>query len=225
MIDSGASAKVCPKWFAQSVLEKSDRSVQLRGADGRALQDYGKRHIWLRIGSRLRQCDFHEVAKPILSVSYLVMKRNRNTPRETTLLEERRETRTLDQDMRCVLRQGADRSRSQGHSRVMRTSRRFRTSRVYELRIHKTHVYELKIHKTHAYEQEIHKKSCVRAEDSRKSCVRAGDSQKSCVRADDSQKSCVRAGDSQNTSHADSQNSQNPCGSSMRDDAIVQPVV
>ena len=71
MIDSGASVNVCPKLFVESVLEKSDGSVELRGADGRTLQDYGKRHICLRIGSRLRQCDFHEVAKPILSVSYL----------------------------------------------------------------------------------------------------------------------------------------------------------
>ena len=73
MIDSGASVNVCPKWFAETVLEKSDGSVELRGADGRTLQDYGIRHIRLRIGSRLRQCDFHvvEVTKQILSVSYL----------------------------------------------------------------------------------------------------------------------------------------------------------
>ena len=72
MIDSGASVNVCPKWFAETVLEKSDGSVELRGANGRLLQDYGKRHIWLRIGSCLRQCDFHvvEVTKQILSVSY-----------------------------------------------------------------------------------------------------------------------------------------------------------
>ena len=36
MIDSGASVKFCPKWFGESVLEKSDGSVQLRGADGRS---------------------------------------------------------------------------------------------------------------------------------------------------------------------------------------------
>ena len=35
-----ASVNVCPKWFGESVLEKSDGSVQLRGADGRTLQDY-----------------------------------------------------------------------------------------------------------------------------------------------------------------------------------------
>ena len=30
MIDSGASVNVCPKWFGQSVLEKSEESVRLR---------------------------------------------------------------------------------------------------------------------------------------------------------------------------------------------------
>ena len=72
MIDSGASVNVCPKWFGESILQESDGSVQLRGADGRTLQDYGKRQIWL-IGTNLRQYDFHvvEVTKPILSVSYL----------------------------------------------------------------------------------------------------------------------------------------------------------
>ena len=61
MIDSGASVNVCPKWFGESVLEESDGSVQLRGADGRTLQDYGKRQIWLKIGHRLRQYVFHVV--------------------------------------------------------------------------------------------------------------------------------------------------------------------
>ena len=61
MIDSGASVNVCPKWFGNSVLEKSDGSVQPRGADGRTLQDYGKRQIWLKIGNRLRRYDFHVV--------------------------------------------------------------------------------------------------------------------------------------------------------------------
>ena len=73
MIDSGASVNVCPIWFGESVLEESDGSVQLRGADGRTLQDNGKRQIWPKIGNDLRQYDFHgvEVTKPILSVSYL----------------------------------------------------------------------------------------------------------------------------------------------------------
>ena len=73
MIDSGASVNVCPTWFGKSTLQKSDGSVLLRGADGRALQDYGKRQIWLKIGNNLKRYDFHvvEVTEPILIVSYL----------------------------------------------------------------------------------------------------------------------------------------------------------
>ena len=71
MIESGASVNVCPKWFGESMLGKSDGSVQLQGADGRTLEDYGKRQIWLRIGSRLRPYDFHLVTKPTLGVSHL----------------------------------------------------------------------------------------------------------------------------------------------------------
>ena len=69
MMDSGASVNVCPKWFGEIVLENSDGSVKLRGADGGTLQD----QIWSRKGYHLRQYDFHvvEVTKPIVSVSYL----------------------------------------------------------------------------------------------------------------------------------------------------------
>ena len=72
-IDSGASVNVCPKWFGESTPQESDGLVQLRGADGRTLQDPGKRQIWLKIGNNLRQYDFHvvEVTRPILSASYL----------------------------------------------------------------------------------------------------------------------------------------------------------
>ena len=61
-----------PKWFGESILQESDGSVQLRGADGRTLQDYGRRQMWLKIGKHPRQYDFHvvEVTKPILSASY-----------------------------------------------------------------------------------------------------------------------------------------------------------
>ena len=74
MIVSGASVNVCPKWFGKSTLQKSDGSVLLRGADGRTLQDYGKRQIWLKIGNNLKRYDFNviEVTKPILSVSTCV---------------------------------------------------------------------------------------------------------------------------------------------------------
>ena len=54
MIDSGASVNVCSMWFGESAPEKSDLSVRLQGADGRTLQDYGQRQIWLRIGNHLK---------------------------------------------------------------------------------------------------------------------------------------------------------------------------
>ena len=74
MFDSGASVNVCSKWFEESALEQPDGSVRLRGADGRTLQDYGKRQIWLRIGNRLKRFEFHVVVvtKPTPSVSLRV---------------------------------------------------------------------------------------------------------------------------------------------------------
>ena len=67
MIDSGASVNVCPMWFAATVLGGTKRISSTPKCG-----HYGIRHIWLRIGNRLRQCDFHvvEVTKPILSGSY-----------------------------------------------------------------------------------------------------------------------------------------------------------
>ena len=49
MIDSRASVNVCPKWFGNSKLEQSDGATCLRGANGKPLQEYGKRQIWLTI--------------------------------------------------------------------------------------------------------------------------------------------------------------------------------
>ena len=73
MVDSGASVNVCPKWFGNSKLEQSDDATCLRGANGKPLQEYGKRQIWLKICGQTRRCDFHvvDVTKPILSVSCL----------------------------------------------------------------------------------------------------------------------------------------------------------
>ena len=73
MIDSGASVDVCLKWFGKSKLQQSDGVTRLRGADGKPLQEYGKRQIWLKIGGQTNRCNFHvvDVTKPILSVSYL----------------------------------------------------------------------------------------------------------------------------------------------------------
>ena len=73
MVDSGASVNVCPKWFGNTKLEQSDGATCLRGANGKPLQEYGKRRIWLKIGDQTKRYDFHvvDVTKPILSVSYL----------------------------------------------------------------------------------------------------------------------------------------------------------
>ena len=73
MIDSGASVNVCPKWFGNSKLEQSDGATCLRGANGKPLQEYGKKQIWLKICGQTNRCDFHvvDVTKPILSASCL----------------------------------------------------------------------------------------------------------------------------------------------------------
>ena len=55
MVDSGASVNVCPKWFGNSKLEQSDDATCLRGANGKPLQEYGKRQIWLKICGRSHQ--------------------------------------------------------------------------------------------------------------------------------------------------------------------------
>ena len=70
MIDSGASVNVCPKWFGNSKLEQSDGAICLRGANGKPLQEYGKRQIWLKMCGQTKRYDFHvvDVTKPILSV-------------------------------------------------------------------------------------------------------------------------------------------------------------
>ena len=63
VIDSGASVKVCPKWFGNSKLEQSDGATCLRGANGKPLQEYGKRQIWLKICGQTKRYDFHVVGR------------------------------------------------------------------------------------------------------------------------------------------------------------------
>ena len=147
MIDSGASVNVCPKWFGNWTLQKSDGSVLLRGANGRRLEDYGNLQIWLKIGINLERYDFHvvEVTKPILSVCYLC-----EHGIETHLARE--------PFLKCGDRREPLIKRN-GVYFVMRTSRRLQ-NHAYEQEAHKSHAYELKIHnrcKSNAYEQEIHK--------------------------------------------------------------------
>ena len=73
MIDSGASVNVCPKWLGNSKLEQCDGAMCLRGANGKQLQEHGKRQIWLNIFGQTKRFDSHvvNVTKPILSVSCL----------------------------------------------------------------------------------------------------------------------------------------------------------
>ena len=73
MVDSGASVNVCHKWLGNSKLEQSDGATCLRSANGKPLQENGKRQIWLKICGQTKRCDFHvvDVTKPILSVSCL----------------------------------------------------------------------------------------------------------------------------------------------------------
>ena len=59
MVDSGAPANVCPKWFGNSKLEQSDDATCLRGANGKPLHEYGKRQIWLNIFGQTKRYDFH----------------------------------------------------------------------------------------------------------------------------------------------------------------------
>ena len=67
MVDSGASVK------RVSQVVQSDDATCLRGANGKPLQEYGKRQIWLKICGHTKRYDFHvvDVTKPILSVSCL----------------------------------------------------------------------------------------------------------------------------------------------------------
>ena len=73
MINSGASVNVCPKWFGNSRMEQSDGVTCFRRANGKPLQEYGKRQIWFKIFGQTKRYDFHvvDVTKPILSVSCL----------------------------------------------------------------------------------------------------------------------------------------------------------
>ena len=72
MIDSEASVNVSQVVWKLK-LEQSDGATCLRGANGKPLQQNGKRQIWLRICGQTKRYDFHvvNVAKPILSVSWL----------------------------------------------------------------------------------------------------------------------------------------------------------
>ena len=93
MIDCGASVIVCPKWFGESTLQKSDGSVQLRGADGRTNTPRVRKAS--NLAEDLKQpetvrlpCGGGDEADPECQLS--VRERKRNTPREKSFSEVRR---------------------------------------------------------------------------------------------------------------------------------------
>ena len=169
MIDSGASVNVCPKWFGNSKLERSDGATCLRGANGKPLQEYGKRQIWLRICGQTKRYDFHvvNVIKPILSVS--------------CLCEQGVETHLAE---KSFLRFG------DGHEPLIRKGG------VYFVKAQTVNAVE---NTTRDKSQERcvrvdgSEKSCVQDDELTKSCVQADGLQNSCVQADGLQKSCVQA--------------------------------
>ena len=114
MIDSGASVNVCRNSSTPRCGRKN--TPRLRKASNMA--EDRKQLETVRL-----PCGGGDEADP--ECQLLVRERNRNTPREKPFPEVRRQTRTPVQEKLCVVRQGADRSQSQGHNRVMRTSRRF----------------------------------------------------------------------------------------------------
>ena len=72
IIDSRASVNVCPKWFGNAKLEQSNGATCLRGANGKPLQEYGKRQIWLKIFGQTKRYDFHVVNEADLECKLLV---------------------------------------------------------------------------------------------------------------------------------------------------------
>ena len=168
---------MCPKWFGKSKLEQSDGATCLRGADGKPLQEYGMRQIWLRICGQTKRCDFHVVnaTKPILSVSCLC-----EQGVETHLAKE------------SFLRLG------DGHEPLIRKGG------VYFVKAQTVNAVE---HTTRDKSQERceradrSEKLCVQADGVQKSSARAdGRTEKSSARADGrTEKSCVRAEDVQET--------------------------
>ena len=175
---------LCLKWFGKSKLKQSDGVFCLRGANGKPLQEYGKRQICLRIGGKTKRYDFHvvDVTKPILSVSYLCEHGIATHLAEHPFLrfgDEREplirkggvyfvkaqtvnavETMIQDEPEKRCVRAEYSQSRcvraenSQTDADELKI-RKIQKRDAYELKIHKIGAHELKIHK-------IHKKRCAR---------------------------------------------------------------
>ena len=90
----------CPKWFRNFKLEQSDGATCLRSANGKPLQEYGKRQIWLIICGQTKRYDFHvlNVDEADLECKLLVRTRSWNTLSKEILLEV----------WWCLLRRGAN---------------------------------------------------------------------------------------------------------------------
>ena len=179
--------------------EPSDGSVRLRGADGRTLQDYGKRQIWLRIGNHLKRHEFHvvDVTQPILSVSYLC---------ENGIVTHLARQPFLKHGER--------------HEPLIKKSG------VYFVQAQVVHEVKGVVEAVmHDKSQQI---SCVRAEGSQKSCVRSGGLQNSCVRAEglhNSQNSCMWVEVFFLQKYQESCVEVEKQSSSKLNNAVVQPVV
>ena len=171
MIKSGASVNVCPKLIGKSNLEQSDGTIRPSGADGRPLQEYRKRQMWLRTGGETKRYDCHvvDVTKPILSVSYLC--------------EHGVETHLAKQPFLMF---------GDGHEPLIRRGG------VYFVKAQTVNAIETVTQdesEKSCVRTEDSQKRCVRAEDSQNRCVRAEDSRTRCVHPGDSQNRCVHPGD------------------------------
>ena len=159
MIDSGASVNVFSKCFGKSKLEQSDGTIRLRGADGRPLQEHGKRQV--------------DVTKPILSVSCLC-----ENGVETHLTKQPF-LRFGDGHEPLIRRGGVYFDKEQTVNAV---------EAVTQNKSVKSGVQRGDAQKW-CVQPEDAQKRCVQPEDAQKRCVHTGDSQYRCVHPGDSEES------------------------------------
>ena len=207
MIGSGASVNVCPKWSSTFKLQQSDDATRLRGADGKLIQKYGTREIWLKIGGKTKRYDFHvvDVTKPILRVSYLCEHGVETHLAEDPFLRfgDGHEPLIRRGGVYFVMAQTVNAIEAVTQYESEKSCVRPEDSQKWCVRAEDSHnrcvrAEDSQVWCVRAEDPQNSQKRCVRAEDSQNRCVRAEDSQYRCVRAEDSQKWCVRAEDSQN---------------------------
>ena len=78
-LDSGSEIHVAPPWFGEQLplATASEGRLRIHGADGRAIQHYGKRVIPLGGFNSCVEFEVADVSKPLLSVSELAAKGNK----------------------------------------------------------------------------------------------------------------------------------------------------